>query len=219
MTEAPARTLPFVDLSHANAAIERDVLAAPPHSSRWGFNNGPHVRRFKAFSAYCGALNASAWRAASTRSGSLIAAASSRRRGDRPSDLRAFEAVSQAGATPGVADVSEHDYNLDPDAAAAALGPRTRCVLPVHLYGQMADMRRLSHLAGRHDLVLVEDACQAHGAERDDLRPGEVAAAAAFSFYPTKTPRRRRRAHQQRPLARRQRARAAPARRARALRV
>ena len=50
----------------------------------------------------------------------------------------------------------------------------------------MADMRRLSDLAGRHDLVLVEDACQAHGAERDDLRPGEVAAAAAFSFYPTK---------------------------------
>ena len=50
----------------------------------------------------------------------------------------------------------------------------------------MADMRRLSDLAGRHELVLVEDACQAHGAERDGLRPGEVAAAAAFSFYPAK---------------------------------
>ncbi len=100
--------------------------------------------------------------------------------------IATFEAVSQAGARPVVVDVSERDYNLDPDAVAAAVGPRTRCILPVHLYGQMADMRRLSDLAERHDLRLVEDACQAHGAERDDLRPGQVATAAAFSFYPTK---------------------------------
>ena len=81
---------------------------------------------------------------------------------------------------------SESDYNLDPDAAAAAAGPGTRCILPVHLFGQMADMRRIAELARSVGVAIVEDACQAHGADRDGLRPGAAAAAAAFSFYPTK---------------------------------
>jgi dTDP-4-amino-4,6-dideoxygalactose transaminase len=192
MTPAPAQSLGFVDLSHVNAAVARDVLADLAALITTGeFTNGPQVERFeRGFATYCRASEC-----VGTSSGldalrlALIAAGIGQ--GDEvivPAQtfIATFEAVSQAGATPIVVDVSERDYNLDPDAVAAAVGPRTRCVLPVHLYGQMADMRRLSDLAERHDLWLVEDACQAHGAERDDLHPGQAAAAAAFSFYPTK---------------------------------
>ena len=63
---------------------------------------------------------------------------------------------------------------------------RTRFLLPVHLYGQMADMRRVRRLAAAYDLTIVEDACQAHGAQRDGIRAGSGGQAAAFSFYPGK---------------------------------
>ena len=97
-----------------------------------------------------------------------------------------LEAVTQAGGTPVVADVGEDDYNLDPAAAEAAIGPRTRALLPVHLYGQLADLRALSALAERHGLAVVEDACQAHGARRDGRAAGATGLAGAFSFYPAK---------------------------------
>jgi len=82
--------------------------------------------------------------------------------------------------------VSEQDYNLDPAAVVAALTPRSRFLLPVHLYGQMADVVALEGIARRHGLAIIEDACQAHGARRDGLRAGAVGRAGAFSFYPAK---------------------------------
>ena len=192
MTQTPTRTLPFVDLSHVNAEVQRDVLADVAAIVASGeFTNGPHVERFeREFAAHCGVREC-----VGTASGldalrlALIAAGVGR--GDEvivPAQtfIATFEAVTQAGATPVVADVGESDYNLDPAAAAAAAGPRTRCILPVHLFGQMADMRRLGEIARRGGFQIVEDACQAHGATRDDVRPGEAAVAAAFSFYPTK---------------------------------
>jgi dTDP-4-amino-4,6-dideoxygalactose transaminase len=96
--------------------------------------------------------------------------------------IATFEAVTQAGGTPVVVDASEQDLNIDVEAARAAIGPRTRFLLPVHLYGQLADMRGLATLG----LPIIEDACQAHGATRDGLRAGEAGLAAAFSFYPGK---------------------------------
>jgi dTDP-4-amino-4,6-dideoxygalactose transaminase len=83
-------------------------------------------------------------------------------------------------------DVSETDYNLDVELAERAVTPRTRFVLPVHLYGQMADMRAFGELAAARGLHIVEDACQAHGAERDGIRAGTAGIAAGFSFYPAK---------------------------------
>ncbi len=97
-----------------------------------------------------------------------------------------FEAVTQTGATPVPVDVTDHDYNVDPDALAAAVSPRARAIIPVHLYGQLANMRRVLDISARKGLVVIEDACQAHGAERDGLRAGAVGTAGAFSFYPGK---------------------------------
>jgi 3-dehydro-glucose-6-phosphate--glutamate transaminase len=75
-----------------------------------------------------------------------------------------LEAVVQVGGRRVLVDVSERDYNVDPAAAEAAVTPRTRFLLPVHLYGQMADMAALEAIARRSDFAIVEDACQAHGA-------------------------------------------------------
>ena len=97
-----------------------------------------------------------------------------------------FEAVIQAGGTPVVVDVDDGDYNLDVSKAERAAADGATHMLPVHLYGQMADMRGLSSIAERHNLQIIEDACQAHGARRDGLGAGSSGRAAAFSFYPAK---------------------------------
>jgi dTDP-4-amino-4,6-dideoxygalactose transaminase len=99
--------------------------------------------------------------------------------------IATFEAVTQAGGRPVPVDVDLEDYNLDVDACAAAISERTRFLLPVHLYGQLADMQRLAPLADERGLPIIEDACQAPGASRDGVRPGS-GRAAAFSFYPGK---------------------------------
>ncbi len=95
-------------------------------------------------------------------------------------------AVVQAGGWPVIVDVSERDYNIDPAAVEAAITARSRFLLPVHLYGQLADMQALKEIASRFELTVVEDACQAHGAVRDGLRAGAAGHMAAFSFYPSK---------------------------------
>ena len=97
-----------------------------------------------------------------------------------------LEAVTQAGGVPVVVDVSDDDYCLDPAGVAAAVGARTHALMPVHLYGQLADMRALRRVADAAGVAIVEDACQAHGAMRDGERAGASGVAAAFSFYPGK---------------------------------
>ncbi len=97
------------------------------------------------------------------------------------------EAVIRAGARPVLADVRPDTLNLDPEAAAAEVTDRTAAVVPVHLYGQMADLPALSGLADRHGLALVEDAAQAIGARQQGTgEAGAVGDAGCFSFYPTK---------------------------------
>ena len=95
-------------------------------------------------------------------------------------------AVRLAGAEPVFAEIDPDTFCLDPDAAAAAIGPRTAALLPVHLYGHPAAMDRLGPLAARHGLAVIEDACQAHGAALHDEPVGSFGDAACFSFYPTK---------------------------------
>lgn len=95
-------------------------------------------------------------------------------------------AVRLVGAEPVFADIERSSFCVDPEAVAASIGPRTAAVLPVHLYGHPADMNRLTPLAERHGLAVLEDACQAHGAELDGKPVGSFGAAGTFSFYPTK---------------------------------
>ncbi|MBA4860306.1 DegT/DnrJ/EryC1/StrS family aminotransferase [Streptomyces sp. PSKA54] len=95
-------------------------------------------------------------------------------------------AVRLVGAEPVFADIDPHTYCLDPVAAASLIGPRTAALMPVHLYGHPAAMDRLMRLAERHELAVLEDACQAHGAALHGRPVGTFGQAGCFSFYPTK---------------------------------
>ena len=95
-------------------------------------------------------------------------------------------AVTQAGATPIPVEPDERTYNLDPARIEAAITPRTKAILPVHLYGQPADMDPINVIAARHNLKVIEDAAQAHGARYKGRRTGGLGHAAGFSFYPGK---------------------------------
>ena len=95
-------------------------------------------------------------------------------------------AVLHAGAKPVFVDVEPDTGNIDAERVEAAIGPRTRAVLPVHLYGLMADTRRLGEICERKGVLLLEDAAHALEAERDGLRPGQIGRAACYSFYATK---------------------------------
>jgi dTDP-4-amino-4,6-dideoxygalactose transaminase len=98
--------------------------------------------------------------------------------------------IHNAGGRTVFADVDPQTWNLDPDQVAAAIGPRTRAIMPVHLFGQMAAMERLLPLAAAHGLAIIEDACQAIGARRRVdgawCTAGELGLAASFSFFPSK---------------------------------
>jgi len=184
--------VPFVDLGPANAAVKRRVLDRIGETiDRGDFTNGHAVKEFErelaehsgrrhcvAVSSGLDALRLSLVASGLTPGAGVIVPAMT--------FAATFEAVIQAGGTPVVVDVAERDYNLDVGATEVAAAENATHMLPVHLYGQMADMRGLSGVAERHGLQIAEDACQAHGARRDGLGPGSVGRAATFSFYPTK---------------------------------
>lgn len=96
------------------------------------------------------------------------------------------EAIALAGATPVFVDVDADTLLMDLAAVEAAITPRTRAIIPVHLYGQCVDMKRLLGMARSHGLRVIEDACQAHGASREGLSAGAAGDAGCFSFYPSK---------------------------------
>jgi dTDP-4-amino-4,6-dideoxygalactose transaminase len=96
-------------------------------------------------------------------------------------------AVCRAGASPIFADVDPNTFNIDPRQVEERITPRTKAIMPVHLYGQCADMDVLATIAERHKVPLIEDAAQAYGAEHRGRKAGSMGAAGCFSFYPTKT--------------------------------
>jgi dTDP-4-amino-4,6-dideoxygalactose transaminase len=152
---------------------------------------GPVVEDFEQrFARWCGVRNAVAL-SNGTAALHLLLLAHGLKEGDEvitPS----FTFVSSAnsalfvGARPVFVDIEEETYNLDPDRVESAITPRTRAIMPVDLYGHAAAIGDLRDIAHRHDLVLVEDACQAHGATIDGVKTGALGVSAAFSFYPTK---------------------------------
>src|SRR5262245_38327355 len=95
-------------------------------------------------------------------------------------------AITHAGAKPVLVDVDPRTYTIDTSAIAKAITPRTKAIVPVHLYGHPADMDSIGLLAEKHRLLVIEDACQAHGALYKGKKVGSLGHAAAFSFYPGK---------------------------------
>jgi len=180
--------VPFLDLRASHDELKADLLAEFGRLiDSNAFINGPAVGAFEdAFAAYC-KREACVGVASGLDALRLALIAAGLDPGDEvlvPANtfIATFEAVSQAGGTPVPVDVSETDLNMDVEAAREAVGPRTRFLMPVHLYGQMADLRALGELG----VPIIEDACQAHGATRDGAAAGELGLAAAYSFYPGK---------------------------------
>jgi dTDP-4-amino-4,6-dideoxygalactose transaminase len=100
--------------------------------------------------------------------------------------LATAEAISYSGATPAFVDVDERTYNISPENLAGALTSRTKAIIPVHVFGQMADMDPILKFAKEHRLVVIEDAAQAHGAEYKQHPAGSIGQIGCFSFYPGK---------------------------------
>jgi len=185
-------SIPFVDLGPScrplNEAILADISELLDSTQ---FHYGPQVAELEErFASYCGVAHCVGMSSGLDALRLALLAA-----GIEPGDevivpantfVATFAAVRQAGGVPVPVDASEEDYNLDPAWLGAAVTERTRFVVPVHLYGQQADMRRIRDVAAACGLGVIEDACQAHGAERDGLRAGAGGTAGVFSFYPSK---------------------------------
>ena len=176
--------VPREDAADVRAAIDRVV------ASGW-FVLGPEVDAFETeFAAASGAA-----RAVGTGNGTDAIALALRALGIGPGDEVITTALSaaytalavlMAGARPVFADIDPARLTIDPEAVSAAVTPRTRAIVPVHLYGQAADMDAIARVASRHHLAIVEDCCQAHLATARGRAVGTMGAAGAFSFYPTK---------------------------------
>jgi dTDP-4-amino-4,6-dideoxygalactose transaminase len=186
-------SIPFVDLSAQHSAVAdevaegwRDVLA------RTAFIGGPQVAEFEAeYAAFVGSPHCVGL-ANGTDAIEIALRALGVGAGDEcilPTNtfIATAEAVSRTGATPVLVDCADDEtYLIDVDAVEAAVTPRTRAIIPVHLYGQAAPVERLLPLARRIGAWVVEDAAQAHGASRNGRGAGVLGHAAATSFYPGK---------------------------------
>ena len=185
-------SVPFVDLKAQYARIEERVLGAIGdvcRSSR--FCLGPAVEGFEqSFAEYCEALHCVA-----VNSGTSALHVALRCLDVGPGDevitvpatfVATAWAISYVGATPVFVDIDPAARTLDPALLEAAITPRTKAILPVHLYGQPADMGPILEIAAAHGLPVVEDAAQAHGARYCDRRVGGLARIGCFSFYPGK---------------------------------
>lgn len=184
--------IPLVDLKAQYATIREEVAAAMQAVlDETCFILGPPLDKFeRAFAEFCGAKHC-----IGVASGTDALHLALRGLGIGPGDeviVPAFTfvatalGVTLAGATPVLVDVRGDDALIDTDLIEAAITPRTKAILPVHLYGRCADMRLLRSIAEKRGLKLVEDAAQAHGAQDHGRPAGSLGDVAAFSFYPGK---------------------------------
>jgi dTDP-4-amino-4,6-dideoxygalactose transaminase len=184
--------IPLGDLRREHERIRSEVEEAIERVVRRGwFILGQEGEAFEAeWATYCGTSHAVGV-ANGTDAIQLALQAAGIGPGDEvivPALTAAFTAlaVTATCATPVFVDVDPERHTLDPAAFEAAITPRTAAVIPVHLYGCPADMMAIVEIARRHDLLVVEDAAQAHGARYQGQRVGSLADVAAFSFYPSK---------------------------------
>ncbi len=189
-------TIPFLDLKAINAQYRNELIEAATRviDSGW-YIRGQEVEQFeKEFADYCGSqycigvangldaliLVLRAWK----ELGKL-------KEGDEvivPANtyIASILAITENRLTPVLVEPDIHTYNIDPNLIEQAITPKTKAILPVHLYGQLAPMPAILDIAKRHQLLVLEDAAQAHGASLDGRKTGNWGDAAGFSFYPGK---------------------------------
>jgi dTDP-3-amino-3,4,6-trideoxy-alpha-D-glucose transaminase len=184
--------IPVTRLDQADPILLEELLEVVGRVARAGaFTLGAELEAFEAeFAAYCGAPF-SVGVSSGTEALSLALRAMDIGPGDEvivPTNtfIATAEAVSWVGATPKLVDVDPHTHLLTAEHVAAAIGPRTRAVIPVHLMGSVVDLDPIVGLAREAGLRVIEDTCQAHGADYRGTRVGAVGDVGCFSFYPTK---------------------------------
>jgi dTDP-4-amino-4,6-dideoxygalactose transaminase len=191
MTNTDIKKVPFVDLSAQYQVIKGEVDAAIASViNTTAFILGPEVRKFEEeFAQFCEAKFA-----VGVDSGTSAIEMIMRAYGIGPGDevivpantfIATALGVTYTGARPVFVEPNE-TYNIDPNRIEAAITKHTKAIMPVHLYGQPVDMDPIMAIARKHDLLVIEDACQAHGARYKGKRTGSIGHAAAFSFYPGK---------------------------------
>jgi dTDP-4-amino-4,6-dideoxygalactose transaminase len=184
-------TVPFVNLREQYDALQPKIDAAIASViRRSAFINGPEVEEFERwFASFTGVRHAIGV-SSGTRALELVLRGLHTGSGDEVitsahTFIATAAAITAAGARPVLVDVDEATGNLDPGRLDQAITPRTKAVIPVHLYGRPARMREILDVSQRKGIAVVEDAAQAHGAKYRGARAGSLATAGCFSFYPT----------------------------------
>jgi dTDP-4-amino-4,6-dideoxygalactose transaminase len=183
--------VPYLDLKAQYQSIKAEIDAAVARVlDSAQFILGAEVAGFEQdFAAYCGAECIALNSGTSALHLALLAA------GVGPGDevitvpftfVASVAAVLYAGAQPVLVDIDPRSFNMDPSALEAAISPRTKAIMPVHLYGQSADMDPIMEVARRHGLIVIEDAAQAHGSKYKGRPVGSIGDIGCFSFYPAK---------------------------------
>lgn len=184
--------VPYLDLKAQYQSIKPEIDAAIARVlDSCQFVLGPEVAAFEQeFAAYCGTAECIALNSGTSALHLALLAG-----GVGPGDevitvpftfVASVAAVTYTGARPVLVDIDPRSFTMDPSAIEAAITPRTKAILPVHLYGQPADMDPIMEIARRHRLVVIEDAAQAHGAKYKGRPVGSIGDMACFSFYPGK---------------------------------
>jgi dTDP-4-amino-4,6-dideoxygalactose transaminase len=184
--------IPFVDLRAQYLSIKAEIDAAVLGVlDSTQFILGERVAAFeRLFAPYCGTQHA-----IGTSSGTSALHLALLAAGVGPGDevittphtfIASASAIDYCGAVPVFVDIDPTTFTIDPNLIEPAITPRTKAILPIHLYGRVADMDPIMEIARRHGLLVVEDACQAHGAEYKGRRAGSIGDLGCFSFYPGK---------------------------------
>src|SRR5579862_5827716 len=184
--------VPYLDLKAQYHSIKPEIDAAISRVlESCQFVLGPEVAGFEQeFAAYCGATECIAMNSGTSALHLALLAA-----GVGPGDevitvpftfVASVSAVTYAGARPVLVDIDPRSFTMDPAAIEDAITPRTKAILPIHLYGQSADMDPIMEIARRHGMVVIEDSAQAHGAKYKGRAVGSIGDMACFSFYPGK---------------------------------
>ncbi|NIM03356.1 aminotransferase class I/II-fold pyridoxal phosphate-dependent enzyme [bacterium] len=184
--------MPLVDLKRQYLSIKKEIDGAIQEViDKSAFIMGENVQGFEnEFAKFCG-VKYGVGTSSGTTALHLALVAWGIKQGDEVitvpyTFIATTEAISQTGAKVVFVDIEDRSYAMDPEKIEGAITERTKAIIPVHLFGQPADMDKIRELANKHNIIVIEDACQAHGAEYRGKRVGSLGDIACFSFYPGK---------------------------------